>query len=46
MGMVSGSCCKEVYRFPHNITYPYSACISSFFATASLLFVLALLVIN
>ena len=30
-------CCKEVYRFPHNITYPYSTCISSFFAAASLL---------
>ena len=27
---------KEVYRFPHNITYPYSTCISSF-AAASLL---------
>ena len=25
--MVSGCCCKEVYRFPHNITYP-STCIS------------------
>ena len=33
--VVSG-CCKEVYRFPH-ITYPYSTCISSFFAAASLL---------
>ena len=37
IGVVSGYCCKEVYRFPHNITYPYSTCISSFFATASLL---------
>ena len=37
MGVVSG-CCKEVYRFPHNTTYPYSTCISSFFAAASLLF--------
>ena len=26
IGVVSG-CCKEVYRFPHNITYPYSTCI-------------------
>ena len=34
---VSGCCCKEVYRFPHNIIYPYSTCISSFFAAASLL---------
>ena len=36
-GVVSG-CCKEVYiyRFPHNITYPYSTCIS-FFAAASIL---------
>ena len=25
-----GGCCKEVYRFPHNINYPYSTCISSF----------------
>ena len=33
--MVSG-CCKEVYRYPH-ITYPYSICISSFFAAESLL---------
>ena len=30
MGVVSGLCCKEVYRFPHNITYPYSTCSSSF----------------
>ena len=29
---------KLVYRFPH-ITYPYSSCIFSFFAAASLLFV-------
>ena len=26
IGVVSG-CCKEVYRFPQNITYPYSTCI-------------------
>ena len=25
-----------VYTFPHNITYPYSTCISSFFAAAIL----------
>ena len=39
IGVVSGCCCKEVYRFPHNITYPY-ICISLyklFFAAASLL---------
>ena len=30
IGVVSGCCCKEVYRFPHNITYPYSTCISFF----------------
>ena len=30
IGVVSWCCCKEVYRFPHNITYPYSTCISSF----------------
>ena len=28
IGVVSGSCCKEVYRFPHNISYPYSTCIN------------------
>ena len=38
MGVASGCGCKEVYRFPH-ITYPYSSCICSFFAAASLLFV-------
>ena len=27
--LVSGCCCKEVYKYPHNITYPYSTCISS-----------------
>ena len=31
IGVVSGCCCKEVYRFPYNITYPY------FLAAASLL---------
>ena len=36
IGVVSGCCCKEVYRFPH-VTFPYSTCISSFFAAASLL---------
>ena len=29
VGVVSGCCFKEVYRFPP-ITYPYSTCISSF----------------
>ena len=28
--VVSGCCCKDVYRFSHNITYPFSICISSF----------------
>ena len=37
IGVVSGCCCMEVYRFPHNITYPYSTCISSFYAAVSLL---------
>ena len=37
IGVVSGCCYKEIYRFPHNITYPYSTCISSFFAASSLL---------
>ena len=34
IGVVSGCCCKDVYRFPHNITYPYSTCISSFFCSS------------
>ena len=38
VGGIYGCGCKEVYRFPHT-TYPYSSCISSFFAAASLLFV-------
>ena len=29
IGVVSGCCCKEVYRFPHNITYSYFTCINS-----------------
>ena len=29
IGVISGCCCKEVYRYPHYITYPYSTCISS-----------------
>ena len=37
MGVATGCGCKEVYRFPHT-TYPYSSCICSFFAAASLLF--------
>ena len=36
IGVGSGCCCEEVYRFPY-MTYPYSTCISSFFAAASLL---------
>ena len=35
IGVVSGCCCKEVYRYPHNISYPYSTCISSVFAAAA-----------
>ena len=30
IGVVSGCCCNEVYRYPHNITHPYFTCISSF----------------
>ena len=31
IGVVSGCCCKEVYRYSHNNYYfPYSTCISSF----------------
>ena len=34
--VVRRCCCKEVYRFPHNINYPNSTCISSFFVVASI----------
>ena len=35
IGVVSGCCCKEVYRYPHNNYYfPYS----TFLAAVSLLF--------
>ena len=33
-GVVSGCCCKEVYIFPHNITYLYSTCICSLFCSS------------
>ena len=35
IGVVSGCCCMEVYRFPHNITYPYFTCISAGHVTFS-----------
>ena len=39
IGVVSGYCCMEIiYKFPH-ITYPYSTCISTFFATHPYFFV-------
>ena len=35
IGVVSGCCCKEVYRYPHNnFNFPYSTCISSFFGSS------------
>ena len=35
IGVVSGCCCKEVYRYPHNNLYfPYSTCISFFFGSS------------
>ena len=37
IGVVSGCCCKEVYRYPHKnnfINFPYSTCISSFFGSS------------
>ena len=37
MGVATGCGFKEIYRFPHT-TYPYSSCICTFFAAASLLF--------
>ena len=36
IGVVSGCCCKEVYRYPHNYYFPYSTCISSFLAAVTL----------
>ena len=33
IGVASGFCCKEVYRYPHN-NYSYSTCISSFFGSS------------
>ena len=36
MGGIYGCGCKVVYPLPH-ITYPYSSCIFSFFAAASLI---------
>ena len=38
IGLASGCCCKEMYRFPH-ITYPYSTCISSVLQQHPYLFV-------
>ena len=35
IGMVSGCCCKDILTI--NINFPYSTCISSFLAAASLL---------
>ena len=35
IGVVSGCCFKEVYGYPHNITYLYSTCIS-FFCSSSI----------
>ena len=34
IGVVSGCCCKEVYRYPSIIiNFPYSTCIGSFFSS-------------
>ena len=38
IGVASRCCCKEVYRYPQIIiNFPYSTCIRSFLAAASLL---------
>ena len=37
IGVASGCGCNEVHKFPHNI--PYSSCIFSYLAEASLLYV-------
>ena len=37
IGVVSGCCCKEVYRYPRLtiiINFPCSTCISSFFGSS------------
>ena len=39
IGVVSGCCCKEVYKFHHNLTYTYSTCITSFLRQHSYFFV-------
>ena len=40
IGVVSGWCCKEVYRYPLTIiTFPYSTCISSFWQQQPYFFV-------
>ena len=37
IGVASRYCCKEVYRYPHNIiNFPYSTCIRSFFGSSIL----------
>ena len=28
IGVVSGCCYKEVYKYPHNNSFPYSTCIT------------------
>ena len=37
MGLVSGCCCKEVYRYPHNNYYfsLYSTCTLALFGAAA-----------
>ena len=38
IGVASPCCCKEIYRYPHNIiiNFPYSTCIRSFFGSSIL----------
>ena len=36
IGVVSGCCCKEIYRYPH--TFPYSTCIGSSIPTSLFIF--------
>ena len=37
IGVVSGCCCKEVYRYPHNNDYPTPLVLALFLAAAFLL---------
>ena len=35
IGVASGCCCKEVFRFSYNVNYLYSTCIALFCSSIS-----------